>query len=100
MGARDWVRRLFGEGVAGAIEKVAAAVFGDDNFIDCLACRTPVPANLVTERGCCPACGKASETLACAALLAQREAVLEKGRQGNEELDRIDRLIAVRREKE
>jgi hypothetical protein len=89
----------FGEGVARVIETVAAAVFGDDKFIDCLACRTPVPANLVTERGYCPACGMESDNLARAALLVQREAILEKGRQANEELERIDRLIAARRDK-
>ena len=96
MGARDWVREYLGEGAARAIENVAAAFFGDDQFVVCCQCRTPIPANLVSEWGCCPVCRKASDNLTTEALLAQREALRQMGQEAKEELDRIEALLAAR----
>jgi hypothetical protein len=99
MGARDWVREHFGEATARTIERLAGAFFGDDQFVECRLCRTPVPANLVTEWGCCPACQEASGERTTDALLAQREALLASHQESRMELDRIEALLAARRDK-
>src|SRR4051812_21518290 len=99
-GARDWIRQHLGEGTARAIERVAAVFFGDDNFVECGKCRTPVPANLVTEWGCCPVCREASDKLTDQALLARRQAALAKGDEARKEIEEIERLIAARRGQE
>jgi hypothetical protein len=96
-GAREWVRKHLGEGTARAIEKVAAVFFGDDNFIECGKCRTPVPANLVSEWGHCPVCKTASDHLTEDALLARRNAEKGKEEQARRKLEEIERLLATRK---
>jgi hypothetical protein len=95
-GARDWVRKHLGEGTARAIEKAAAVFFGDDCFVECRFCKTPVPATLISEWGCCPNCKVVSDELADSALLARREATLQKGEEAKKELEKIERLLAAK----
>lgn len=98
MAARDWVVTHLGERAARAIEQAAALIFGDDHFVECPSCRSHVPANLVSEWGCCPACKtQASDELIEAALLAQRKAILAASKIAINDLQRIDRLLAKRK---
>jgi hypothetical protein len=96
-GARDWVVRYMGEATAKAIERVAAVVLGDDQFVVCSSCRTPVPANLVSEWGYCPSCREATDKLSTDALFARRDAALERGDEARKEVDEINSLLAARR---
>jgi len=99
MGARDVIVKYLGEGAARAIERVAAALFGDDQFVDCPVCRTPVPVNLICEWGCCPKCKASSNKLTTEALIARREAALAAGEAANKEVAEIDREVSKRRSK-
>lgn len=99
MAARDWVRKHLGEKTARAIERVAAALFGDDNFVECPTCKTAVPANLVSEWGHCPRCKQSSEKLTTDALLAQRDAAMAAGEEAAKEIDEIDSALSHRRSK-
>jgi hypothetical protein len=92
-GARDWVRKHLSEATARAIERVAGALFGDDNFIECSKCRTPVPANLVSEWGHCPVCKTASDHLPDAALLARRDSAIQKGEEARRELEETEQQM-------
>lgn len=97
MAARDWVREHFGEATARAIENVAATFFGDDQFVECRLCRTPVPANLVTEWGCCPVCREASGQRNTDALLARRDTAKGASEAANKEVQEIERKLSDRK---
>lgn len=97
MATREWVVRHLGEKAARAIERFAAALFGDDQFVECPNCKTPVVANLVSEWGHRPVCRKSSDKLTTDALLARREMAMEASKRANNEVAEIDQLLSRKR---
>ena len=96
MAARDWVVRWFGESVARRIEQfVEGGIFGDE-FVTCRQCSTPVAAAFISERKKCPVCGaRASQEMMIESLEARKAAAMAAGGDANEEVEEIDRRLAV-----